>query len=431
MISVCVGQGGIQLGSACWELFCQEHGVQNDKRKSKTHSLISSSALFSETPSNEYIPRTVFADLEPSSTNAVQTSFPNLYLKDQFVSSKEDTSSNYIRGRYTIGREISNESLEKIRKLAEACDELQCISMFHSINGGTGSGVGNLLLEVLGVEYPKKPRISHAIFPSPNISSNVVEAYNAMLSIHDLINCSEICHVLDNEAAYNICNRHLDIETPNYSNINRIMSRSICSFTNYMENNHQVYFDAALAQGSLVPYPRLKFLMSSLAPLVPAEKAYHNDFSVNQITTSAFDPDSTLASCDPRQGKYLKTFMMYRGDVNENQIKQAESIINTMPTIKYVDWCPKNYNYEINNEPLCVLNDENIAKTSRFLSMMSNTTAISGIFHRIKQKYDLMYSKRAFVHWFVGEGLSEGFFGEAYENVIALQKDYDEIGLKL
>lgn len=431
MISVCVGQGGIQLGSSCWELFCQEHGVQNNKQKSKTHSLTSSSSLFTETSSNEFIPKAVFIDLEPSFTNSVQTSFPNLYLSDQFISSKEDTSSNYIRGRYTLGKEISDQSLEIIRKLAESCDEVQCINMFHSINGGTGSGLGNLLLEVLGVEYPKKPRISHAIFPSPNISSNVVEAYNAILSICDLINCSEICHVLDNEAAYNICSRHLNIESPNYSNINKIMARSICSFTNYMENNHQVYLDAVLAQGSLIPYPRLHFLISSLAPLVPVEKAYHNDFSVDQITNSAFDHSSALASCDPRQGKYLTTFMMYRGDVNEKQIKQAESIINTQPTIKFVDWCPKKYNYEINNEPLCVLKDENIAKTSRMLSMMSNTTAISQTFHRIRQKYDLMYSKRAFVHWYVGEGLSEGFFSEAYENIAVLQKDYDEIGLSL
>ena len=38
-----------------------------------------------------------------------------------------------------------------------------------------------------------------------------------------------------------------------------------------------------------------------------------------------------------------------------------------------------------------------------------------------------MYAKRAFVHWYVGEGLSEGFFGEALCNAINYQKDFEEV----
>jgi tubulin alpha len=96
---------------------------------------------------------------------------------------------------------------------------------------------------------------------------------------------------------------------------------------------------------------------------------------------------------------------MYRGDVVPSDMNHAVSMLKANRGIQFVDWCPTGFKCGINSEPPSVVPGCDLATVQRSLCMLANTTAISEVFSRTSHKFDLMYAKRAFVHWFVGEGI--------------------------
>ncbi|KAF6175895.1 hypothetical protein GIB67_003383 [Kingdonia uniflora] len=398
-ISIHIGQAGIQVGNACWELYCLEHGIQPDGQMPSDKTVGGGddafNTFFSETGAGKHVPRAVFLDLEPTVIDEVRTgTYRQLFHPEQLISGKEDAANNFARGHYTIGKEIVDLCLDRIRKLADNCTGLQGFLVFHAVGGGTGSGLGSLLLERLSVDYGKKSKLGFTVYPSPQVSTSVVEPYNSVLSTHSLL-------------------EHTDV---------------ISSLTASLRFDGALNVDVTEFQTNLVPYPRIHFMLSSYAPVISAEKAYHEQLSVAEITNSAFEPSSMMAKCDPRHGKYMACCLMYRGDVVPKDVNAAVATIKTKRTIQFVDWCPTGFKCGINYQPPTVVPGGDLAKVQRAVCMISNSTSVAEVFSRIDHKFDLMYAKRAFVHWYVGEGMEEGEFSEAREDLAALEKDYEEVG---
>ncbi|PAA81303.1 hypothetical protein BOX15_Mlig024944g2 [Macrostomum lignano] len=432
-ISIHVGQAGVQIGNACWELYCLEHGIGPDGIARPDTTLgqgdDSYNTFFQETSSGKNVPRALFVDLEPTVIDTIKNSASKqLFHPEQLISSKEDAANNYARGHYTVGKEMIDLVIDRLRKTADSCSGLQGFLVFHSFGGGTGSGFTSLLMERLSVEYGKKSKLEFAIYPAPRVSTAVVEPYNSVLTTHTTLEHSDCAFMVDNEAIYDLCRRNLDIERPSYMNLNRLIAQIVSSITASLRFDGALNVDLTEFQTNLVPYPRIHFPLVTYAPIISAEKARHEALTVADITTAAFDPQNQMVKCDPRNGKYMACCMLYRGDVVPKDVNAAIATIKTRRGIRFVDWCPTGFKVGINYQPPTTIPGGDLAKVPRALCMLSNTTAIVEAFSRLDHKFDLMYSKRAFVHWYVGEGMEEGEFAEAREDLAALEKDYEEVG---
>ncbi|XP_074861518.1 tubulin alpha-8 chain-like isoform X1 [Carettochelys insculpta] len=432
-ISVHVGQAGVQIGNACWELFCLEHGIQPDgtfkNQSNKLNDDDSFATFFRETGTGKHVPRAVMVDLEQTVVDEVRTgTYRQLFHPEQLITGKEDAANNYARGHYTIGKDRIELALDRIRKLTDACSGLQGFLIFHSFGGGTGSGFTSLLMERLSLDYGKKSKLEFAIYPAPQVSTAVVEPYNSILTTHTTLEHSDCAFMVDNEAIYDICRRNLDIERPTYTNLNRLISQIVSSITASLRFDGALNVDLTEFQTNLVPYPRIHFPLVTYAPIISSERAYHEQLSVAEITNSCFEPNNQMVKCDPRHGKYMACCMLYRGDVVPKDVNVAIAAIKTNRAVQFVDWCPTGFKVGINYQPPTITPGGDLAQVERAVCMLSNTTAIAEAWARLDHKFDLMYAKRAFVHWYVGEGMEEGEFAEAREDLSALEKDYEEVG---
>merc|ERR1711964_221772 len=361
------GQCGNQIGAKFWEVISDEHGIDptGTYHGDSDLQLERINVYYNEATGGRYVPRAILMDLEPGTMDSVRAGpFGQLFRPDNFVFGQTGAGNNWAKGHYTEGAELIDSVLDVVRKEAEGCDCLQGFQLCHSLGGGTGSGMGTLLISKVREEYPDRIMETFSIIPSPKVSDTVVEPYNAVLSFHQLVENADECFLLDNEALYDIC------------------------------------------------------FMTGFAPLTSRGSQQYRALTVPELTQQMFDAKNMMCASDPRHGRYLTASAMFRGRMSTKEVDEQMLNVQNKNSSYFIEWIPNNMKCGV-----CDIPPKGLKMSVAFLG---NSTAIQEMFKRVADYFTSMFRRKAFLHWYTGEGMDEMEFTEAESNMNDLVSEYQQ-----
>ncbi|ELP92709.1 tubulin beta chain, putative [Entamoeba invadens IP1] len=420
IISLQIGQCGNQVGEKFWDLVNEEHNISPVGEFTGTPiEQQRLSVYYTESSTKRYVPRTTNVDLEPGTINALKVGkLGGLFRPDSFVCGKNGAGNNWGKGHYTDGLELCERVMEFVRKEAEACDCLQGFQITHSLGGGTGSGLGTLIQSKLREEYFDKVISTFSVMPSPTISETVVEPYNCMLSLHSLLESAGVSFCFDNEALNTIAKNITNKEKPSYENLNCIVASVMSGITCSLRFPGQLNQDLRKLYVNMIPYTRLRFLTSSIAPVASALEMEYQSLSVSEIIPQLFERKNMMVDFNPQNGRYLTASCIMRGNVSTHDVEENLFLLREKNTDVFCPWIPNNVQLAVCDVPPKKL------KVSG--TLISNSTGMVDLFDRIYKQFVAMFTRKAFVYLYTEEGMEESEFLEAGSDIADLIKEYKQ-----
>lgn len=402
-ITIQIGQCGNQVAHSFFTELTKENNLLIDGTISNINDLkmeYSLNSHFSQINNNKFSPRTLLIDTEDRVISHITKN--NLYCKDSILTHPNGLGSgnNWAQG-FQNGRELKNQLLDLLNKELESADNPDCFNLIHGVAGGTGSGLGSYLLELIKEFYPKKLLTTLSIFPNINTSSDtVVQPYNTVLTLK---------HILETDMTIFVDNTSLDLLTRNrltsefsLDSMNYLLASTLQNITSLIRRPSYSFSDNQSIINSLC--------LGNFNIVVPSVclKDFR-EYQIKELFSKLYNKKNRLiqTNCEDTFISSLNIFnkkSLY--DVVENSIPFQERIRN-------VPWLIPTFNNIVNE----------IESPLDSISLI-NSTSITTLLTRTLEDFDKLKSRGAFIDMYKGFDIDIANFDEAREKVQLVLEEY-------
>lgn len=407
MITLQLGQCGNQIGFEFWKRLCLEHGINPEGilEEFAQDGIDRKDVFFYQADDEHYIPRAVLLDLEPRVINTIMNSpYSKLYNQENIYLSKQGggAGNNWASG-YGQGEKLQEEIFDIIDREADGSDSLEGFVLCHSIAGGTGSGMGSYMLEILTDRYPKKLIQTYSVFPNQDeISDVVVQPYNSLLTLKRLTQCADCVVVLDNTALNRIATDRLHIQNPSFTQINSLVSTIMSVSTTTLRYPSYMNNDLMGLLAPLIPTPRLHFLMTGYTPLTSENDVTNvRKTTVLDVMRRLLQPKNMMVSTSPdrtNQHCYISILNIIQGEVDPTQVHKSLQRIRERHLAQFIPWGPASIQVALSRKSPYLQTSHRVSGL-----MLANHTNISSLFDRAVDQYDRLRKREAFLDQFKKE----------------------------
>lgn len=409
IITLQVGQCGNQVGFEFWKQLCGEHGIRPDGilQDFATDGTDRKDVFFYQADDEHYIPRAVLIDLEPRVVNSIKNSeYANLYNPENIYLSEHGggAGNNWAVG-YQQASSIHEEVFDIIDREADGSDNLEGFMLCHSTAGGTGSGLGSYILEHLSDRYPKKLIQTYSVFPNQDeISDVVVQPYNTLLTLKRLALQADVTVVLDNTALNSIAADRLHIQNPTFQQINKLVSTIMSASTATLRYPGYMNNDLIGLTASLIPTPRLHFLMTGYTPLTTDQSTTSvRKTTVLDVMRRLLQPKNMMVYTGRERDLnhcYISILNIIQGEIDPTQVHKSLQRIRERKLAQFIPWGPASIQVALSRKSPYVSSAHRVSGL-----MLANHTSISLLFARSARQFDKLRKREAFLEQFKKEDM--------------------------
>lgn len=330
----------------------------------------------------------------------------DLFEETQVITDVGGAGNNWARGYASYGPKFQPRVEAALRKAVEACDSPQAFFLVYSVGGGTGSGLGSSVLELLRDIYPDLCRFNVAVYPSADYEDVITGPYNAVLATKCLTEASDCVIPLENRALLDYRARQAGLgasQLPDgigagFDGINDVIAQLLSHLTAGARYPGGLNMDLNEITTNLVPFQRLHYLTASFSPLISCNrsnldkgiidsKREHRIFLEACATTSKLVTTYAKTS-QTSSNRALACALFVRGEAASANVIHASNCLR--PSLKLPRWNPDGLKMGLCRVPP-------LGATSAVLCL-KNSPSIAQNFDTLKNRFNKLYKVKAMLH---------------------------------